>query len=236
MADNSVPDNSTTDNPNTQEQGADINRSASLIALVIALVCVVGLVAFALTRTSGTSDPLADGSDAQASQAAPEQQEPVLMSSDEIAAIAGSGSLSGVKLPHLFEPAAGEAGAGANGVDVGQAIVGKPTVVNVWAWNCAPCRQELPLIEQWVKDNPDVRVITVHAAREAQRGRNFLAEIGVDLETYSDTVDVVGPALNLPRVVPISVIFYPDGKVAKMHPGEFTSAEEITQTVRGALS
>ena len=228
-------DQHSTQSEDSGREGPDLNRSASLIALGIAVVCVVGLVAFALSRTSG---PLDDASDAASSQSVQEEQPSSAMTADEIAAVAGSGSLDGVKLPHLFAPESSGDGASApvEGVDVGRVVVGKPTVVNVWAWNCAPCRQELPLIEKWSKDNPDVQVVTVHAAREEQRGRNFLSEIGVDLETYSDTVDVVGSALNLPRVVPISVIFNPDGSVAKMHPGEFTSAKEITDTVRGALS
>ena len=246
---------------------ADVNRSASLITLLIAGISIVGLVVFAIVNTTGGNDE-ADGGGAGAgvsagadgvgnddgagsddevdgAPAAP------AMSKDEIAAVAGSGSLAGVRLPLLTEQEGSvgqdnEAGqndeAGQDNevgqaelVDMGQVVEGKPTVLNVWAWNCAPCRQELPLIEQWAKDNPDVQVATVHAAREAGRGQAFLQEIGVKLPTYSDTVDVVGPALNLPRVVPITVVFKADGTVATIHPGEFTDAQQITDLVRGAL-
>lgn len=243
---------------------ADVNRSASLITLLIAGISIVGLVIFAIVNTTGGSDEVGDSgagaavsddvdgvagggggsaggagnADAGVAGGADAGGAPA-MSKDEIAAVAGSGSLSGVCLPLLAEQgdSAGqdnEAGR-AELVDMGQVVEGKPTVVNVWAWNCAPCRQELPLIQQWAKDNPDVQVVTVHTAREAGRGQAFLQEIGVDLPTYSDTVDVVGPALNLPRVVPITVVFGADGTVAVMHPGEFTDAQQITDLVRGAL-
>lgn len=252
-----------------EDRQADVNRSASLITLLIAGISIVGLVVFAIVNTTGGNDEAdgggtgsgvsvgADGSsgdgpsgdspsgngagsggagrdgEVDGAPAAP------AMSKDEIAAVAGSGSLAGVRLPLLAESgdSAGqdnEVGQ-AELVDMGQVVEGKPTVLNVWAWNCAPCRQELPLIEQWAKDNPDVQVATVHAAREAGRGQAFLQEIGVKLPTYSDMVDVVGPALNLPRVVPITVVFKADGTVATIHPGEFTDAQQITDLVRGAL-
>lgn len=235
------------------DRQADVNRSASLITLLIAGISIVGLVVFAIVNTTGGNDEADDGgtgagvsagvdgagSDGTGSDEVDGASAAPAMSKDEIAAVAGSGSLTGVRLPLLAESgdSAGqdnEAGQ-VELVDMGQVVEGKPTVLNVWAWNCAPCRQELPLIEQWAKDNPDVQVATVHAAREAGRGQALLQEIGVNLPTYSDTVDVVGPALNLPRVVPITVVFKADGTVATIHPGEFTDAQQITDLVRGAL-
>lgn len=236
-----------------EDRQADVNRSASLITLLIAGLSIVGLVIFAIVNTTGGNDE-ADGggtgsgvsvgaegagSDGAGNGEVDGASAAPAMSKDEIAAVAGSGSLAGVRLPLLAESGdsanqSNEAGR-TELVDMGQVVEGKPTVLNVWAWNCAPCRQELPLIEQWGKDNPDVQVVTVHAAREAGRGQAFLQEIGVNLPTYSDTVDVVGPALNLPRVVPITVVFKADGTVATIHPGEFTDAQQITDLVRGAL-
>ncbi|WP_048759163.1 TlpA family protein disulfide reductase [Corynebacterium vitaeruminis] len=235
-----------------EDRQADVNRRASLITLLIAGISIVGLVIFAIVNTTGGSGQTDDGESGAsvsvgvddaggvggAGEAGDEPAAPA-MSKDEIAVVAGSGSLSGVRLPLLTEQgdSAGQDHEAdqAELVDMGQVVEGKPTVLNVWAWNCAPCRQELPLIEQWAKDNPDVQVVTVHAAREAGRGQAFLREIGVNLPTYSDTVDVIGPVLNLPRVVPITVVFREDGTVAAMHPGEFTDAQQITDLVRGAL-
>lgn len=215
-------------------QPRDVNRSASLITLLIAGISVVGLVIFAIVNTTGGGSEADSAADSAVQETAAEQSmqgnEPA-MSKDEIAAVAGSNSLAGVRLPALV----GDDAATSQLVDMGGLVEGKPTIVNVWAWNCAPCRKELPLIEQWSKDNPDVQVLTVHAAREAKNGRAFLQEVGVNLPAYSDTVDVVGPALNLPRVVPLTVIFKADGTVAKVHPGEFTSAQQITDAVRGTL-
>lgn len=224
--------------------GADssgANHKAALLTLAIAAVCIIGLVVFAVMNTTGDGGRSADPSAGIGSGdgSGDSSDATVAMSQDEIAAVAGSGSLAGVRLPVLMHEGTGSSvGSGASGVqlvDMAEVLGGKPTVVNVWAWNCAPCRQELPLLQQWAQDNPDVQVVTVHAATEASRGQVFLQEIGVDLPAYSDTVDAVGSALNLPRVVPVTVIFRPDGSMATMHPGEFTSAEQITDVVRGAL-
>lgn len=212
-----------------------VNRTATLISLFIALACIIGLVALAVSNTTGNNDAT-DATSSSASIAPSDSaslDSGVAMSKEEVAALAGTGSLSGVRLPLLKDE-----GATAHEIelkDMADVLGGKPTVVNVWAWNCAPCRQELPLLQQWAKANPDVQVVTVHAAREAERGQSFLQEIGVSLPTYSDTVDAVGSALNLPRAVPITVVFAQDGSMLTMHPGEFTSSQQISDVVRGAL-
>ena len=229
----------------THTSAAALHRRSSLIALIIAIVVGIALITVAIrttvstTASEATSESATVGAaDEAAEQAAEEAAEktaaqPAPMDAADVAKVAGSGSLSGVRLHPLPGTASADMPAVA---DLGEVVTGQPTVVNVWAWNCAPCRQELPLLEQWAKDNPDVKLITVHAAREESRGQAFLEEIGVELPVYSDTVDAVGSALSLPRVVPVTVVFFPDGTMAKLHPGEFTSEAEITAAVREALA
>ena len=43
------------------------------------------------------------------------------------------------------------------------AHAGRPTMVNFWGVTCGPCKVELPLLGQFVKDNPGVDVVTVNA-------------------------------------------------------------------------
>ena len=122
------------------DRQADVNRSASLITLLIAGISIVGLVIFAIVNTTGGNDEAdgggtgsgvsagADGSsgdgdgrdgEVDGAPAAP------AMSKDEIAAVAGTGSLTGVRLPMLADQA--------ELLDMGQVVEGKPTVLNVWA-------------------------------------------------------------------------------------------------------
>lgn len=225
----------------THTSAAALHRRSSLIALIIAIVVGIALITVAIrttvstTASEATSESATVGAADEAAEQAAEEvaAQPAPMDAADVAKVAGSGSLSGVRLHPLPGTASADMPAVA---DLGEVVTGQPTVVNVWAWNCAPCRQELPLLEQWAKDNPDVKLITVHAAREESRGQAFLEEIGVELPVYSDTVDAVGSALSLPRVVPVTVVFFPDGTMAKLHPGEFTSEAEITAAVREALA
>jgi thiol-disulfide isomerase/thioredoxin len=43
------------------------------------------------------------------------------------------------------------------------AHAGRPTMVNFWGVTCGPCKVELPLLGQFVKNNPGVDVVTVNA-------------------------------------------------------------------------
>jgi thiol-disulfide isomerase/thioredoxin len=43
------------------------------------------------------------------------------------------------------------------------AHAGRPTMVNFWGVTCGPCKVELPLLGQFVKDNPGIAVVTVNA-------------------------------------------------------------------------
>lgn len=66
---------------------------------------------------------------------------------------------------------------------------GKPTVVNVWAMWCAPCKEEMPTLAALAKTEGDrIRVVTVnvdHDPAQAEAGRAFLAGLG-DLPFYTD--------------------------------------------------
>lgn len=213
-----------------------VGRRSTILAIVIAVVVVVALVSFAVSQTMSSSSERSDGAEADngalveaSAEDVPGRPSCLVGSVEAEKMVAPDAPLKDVALPCLGSPNQGD-------INMAQAFAGKPTVLNVWAWNCAPCRNELPLLQQWAAENPDVNLATVQAATSAGRGAAMLNDLDVSLYSYQDTDDRVGPALALPRVVPITVIFYPDGRVAKMHPGEFTSLDEITATVRGALA
>lgn len=41
-------------------------------------------------------------------------------------------------------------------------FVGKPVVVNLWATWCAPCRREMPILEQAQRDHPSITVLMLN--------------------------------------------------------------------------
>lgn len=213
-------------------------KTSTMITVVLAVLGTVAVLWFAVAQTTGGGDGAGDGADGTAGGAAADGTgapvEDVVADRPECPAAgpgaAGAGPLAGVKLPCL--------GAGHQGeIDLGAALAGKPAVVNVWSWNCAPCRRELPVLEEWAAANPDVTVVGVQAATSEARGAALLEELGVKtFASYQDSLDVIGPALELPRVVPVTVVLRADGTVAEVLPRAFDTVGEFDAAVRGALA
>lgn len=204
--------------------------SSTIFALALVILVTVALVWFAVAYTTGGRG---DDTDEGAQPGQGPLVEENVAARPECPAPApgatGSGPLAGVELPCL--------GAGHQGdIDLGAALAGKPAILNVWAWNCAPCREELPILTEWAAANPDVRVVGVQAATSEGRGAAMLEDLGVDFVSYHDGMDAVGPALALPRVVPVTVVLRADGTVAEILPKAFDSYEEFDAAVRGALA
>ncbi|MCT1463398.1 MULTISPECIES: TlpA family protein disulfide reductase [Corynebacterium] len=108
------------------------------------------------------------------------------------------------------------------------------TVVNVWAWWCEPCREELPVIEQFAAENPQFSVVGVHADAAAANGAAMLNELGVGLPSYQDSDNTFAGTLGLPGVIPLTVVFRGDEQLA-VFPKVFGSAAELDAAVTGVL-
>lgn len=80
------------------------------------------------------------------------------------------------------------------------------TLINVWAWWCEPCREELPMIQEFADTHPDWTVVLVHADANPAKGAAMLTDMGITLPSYSDTDGTFAGALSLPSVVPITLI------------------------------
>ncbi|BBX05610.1 TlpA family protein disulfide reductase [Mycolicibacterium aichiense] len=127
------------------------------------------------------------------------------------------------------------AGDGAQ-VDVARALAGRPVVLNLWAYWCGPCTEELPAMADYQRRvGPDVAVVTVHQDENETAGLLRLAELGVRLPTLQDGQRRIAAALGVPNVMPATVILRADGSVAKILPQAFTSADEIAAAVKNAM-
>jgi thiol-disulfide isomerase/thioredoxin len=117
-------------------------------------------------------------------------------------------------------------------VDVAKAVGGRAMVLNLWAYWCAPCAQELPAMAQYQQRvGPTVTVLTVHQDENETAALLRLAELGVRLPTLQDGRRLIAAALKVPNVMPATVVLRPDGSVAEILPRSFASADEIAAAV-----
>ena len=123
------------------------------------------------------------------------------------------------------------AGDGAR-VDVAEAVAGRPTVLNLWAYWCGPCADELPAMAEYQRRvGPAVTVLTVHQDENETAAFAGLAELGVHLPTLQDGRRRIAAALQVPNVMPATVVLRADGSVARILPRSFATADEIAAAV-----
>ncbi|MDJ0359346.1 TlpA disulfide reductase family protein [Rhodococcus sp. H29-C3] len=121
-------------------------------------------------------------------------------------------------------------------IDVGQALAGKPALINLWAYWCGPCAEELPYLQQYADSVADrLTVLTVHQDRNEGNGLAKLADYGVSLPGVQDEAGRIAAAVGAPPVLPVSILIDADGNVAKVLPQPFRSVEEIADAVENDL-
>jgi thiol-disulfide isomerase/thioredoxin len=105
-------------------------------------------------------------------------------------------------------------------------------VLNLWAYWCVPCADELPAMAEYQKEmGTAVTVLTVHQDENETAALDRLAELGVRLPTLQDGKRLVAAALRVPNVMPATVVLRSDGTVAEILPRAFASADEIAEAV-----
>ncbi|MBE1550248.1 thiol-disulfide isomerase/thioredoxin [Mycobacterium sp. OAS707] len=121
-------------------------------------------------------------------------------------------------------------------VEVAKAVAGRPTILNLWAYWCAPCAKELPAMAEYQRRvGPSVTVLTVHQDENEEAALLRLADLGVRLPTLQDGRRLVAAALRVPNVMPATVVLRSDGSVAEVLPRSFASADEIAAAVEPAV-
>lgn len=115
-------------------------------------------------------------------------------------------------------------------------LAGKPTVMNIWAWWCQPCRAELPHVAELATKHPEWNVVGVHDYTDPDAGIHMLNDLHIsNLASFQDGDGKVIGTLGLPAVIPITVVLRADGTVAKTFVQVFDSTDQLEQAVQGAL-
>lgn len=120
--------------------------------------------------------------------------------------------------------------------EVARALAGRVVLLNLWAYWCAPCAEELPALAEYQRRAGDgVLVVTVHQDENETAALLRLAELGVHLPTLQDGRRRTAAALRVPNVMPATVLLRADGTVAEIFPRSFASADEIAAAVDEGL-
>jgi thiol-disulfide isomerase/thioredoxin len=101
---------------------------------------------------------------------------------------------------------------------------GRPTVLNLWATWCGPCRRELPLLIDEVGGRDDVRLALVSQAEAPEVVRGYLEERGLaGNDVWLDRAGALGRAMEAVGL-PTTVFLDDEGRVVEVAFGEVSRA------------
>ncbi|MEI5906841.1 thiol-disulfide oxidoreductase ResA [Bacillus spongiae] len=100
---------------------------------------------------------------------------------------------------------------------------GKAVLLNFWGSWCAPCKKEMPVIQDAYDQYKDqnVEVITINVNESELTVKNFFEKNNLSLPVVMDKDSEVYDAYGI-YVLPTSFFLHPDGTVNRVYKGEIT--------------
>ncbi len=138
-----------------------------------------------------------------------------------------------VRAPEVGGPAPPFAAVGLDGREVASAdLLGTPYILNIWATWCAPCRREMPELQELHNAYSDrgfqVVGVSVDDRGAADQIRSFIDEIGITFPIYHDpSWEIMDSYLLLG--LPGSFLIDAEGRIARKWTGPFRPMEEDVQ-------
>lgn len=100
----------------------------------------------------------------------------------------------------------------------------RPTLVNLWASWCGPCREEMPAVQRFAEANPGVRVVGVAIDDAPDAAREFAREVGVAFPLGVDRDDRVGDGYGVTGL-PMTLLLDRRGRLASTWAGPVTRGD-----------
>ncbi len=105
-----------------------------------------------------------------------------------------------------------------------QIIKGRPSVVNLWATWCGPCRAEMPTLAAAQKNTPDVSFVFVNQGESQATVAAYLQRTGLLLtQVWLDPASRLGPASES-EGLPTTLFFDANGNRVDAHFGMLNAA------------
>ncbi len=98
----------------------------------------------------------------------------------------------------------------------------RPTVVNLWASWCGPCKAEMPLVQQFASGHPGIRVVGIAINNAPGPAREFAQEVGVTFPLGIDEDDAVGDGYGVVGL-PTTLVLDRAGRLAAIWVGPVTA-------------
>ena len=101
---------------------------------------------------------------------------------------------------------------------------GKPTVINLWATWCPPCRREMPVLQQAQAERPDLNFVFLNQGESPDQVQAFLAAQKLPLRNVLlDARGEAGVQLGY-RALPTTLFFDAHGRLIDTRIGELSRA------------
>jgi thiol-disulfide isomerase/thioredoxin len=135
----------------------------------------------------------------------------------------GSMALDAMTQPQSRLPAASVRGLGGETLALA-GFAGKPTVINLWATWCPPCRREMPVLQEAQAARPDVNFVFLNQGESAEKVRSFLTAQQLPLRNVLlDGRGEVASQLGV-HGLPTTLFYDASGRLVDSRVGELSRA------------
>lgn len=118
-----------------------------------------------------------------------------------------------------------------------EGLAGNVVVINFWASWCKPCEQEAAELEQAYQMYKDEGIVFlgVDYVDTDTEARGYLEKFGITYPNGPDLGTRISQAFRI-RGVPETYIMDPDGRLAAVKIGPYSSLEEIQRQIEGVIA
>ena len=106
-----------------------------------------------------------------------------------------------------------------------QQLQGKPAVINMWATWCAPCRREMPVLQQAQQNHPQIQFVLLNQGEKASEVSAYLQKNQIQLSSVWLDEAMQARTVLPYQGLPSTYFLNQQGEVVAHSLGELTSVQ-----------